>query len=327
MSLSLSDISVHMKQEAPVFIVGAPRSGTSILYRTLQQHSHFKLHACNHPSGVELTESNIFKHPYNTYLLTDSDAFAYMMKNVDIFQEFLQSIQPIQKYQRLFLGKKVFQKFASKIGLPTNSIRTQVWALAQNDALIRSFLYYAQKARMTERLVEKTPQHITLIPEIRQTFPNAKLLFMLRHPVDVFSSYRRRLYDVRESGQGPKYVRWLSISPKAFCSQYHTYTAIALREARVNPDSFLLFKYEEFTSNLRPALQQILEFLDESFEEACIPKDETQQTIWKADPNLFANIKTSTKNWKEFVTEDEMEMIQTQLSEVIKQVGYSFYTY
>ena len=327
MSLSLSDISAHMKQEAPVFIVGAPRSGTSILYRTLQQHSHFKLHACNNSSGVELTESNIFRHPYNTYLLPDSDAFTYMMKNVDIYQEFLQSIQPIQKNQRLILGKKVIQKLISKIGLSTNSIRTQLWTLAQNDILIRSFLYYAQKARMTERLVEKTPQHITLLPEIRQTFPNAKLLFMLRHPIDVFSSYRRRLYDVRKSGQDPKYVRWLNISPKAFCSQYHTYSAIALREAKVKPDSFLLFKYEDFTSNLRTALQQILEFLDEPFEEDCIPKDETQQTIWKADPNLFANIKTSTKNWKDFITKDDMKMIQSQLSDVMKQMGYPSYTY
>ena len=150
---------------------------------------------------------------------------------------------------------------------------------------------------------------------------------MLRHPIDVFSSYRRRLHDVRKSGQDLKHVRWLSISPKAFCSQYHTYSAIALREAKVNPDSFLLFQYEDFTSNLRTALQQMLEFLNEPFEEACIPKDETQQTIWKADPNLFANIKISTKNWKEFVTEDEMKMIQSQLSEVMKQVGYPSYTY
>ena len=50
-----------------------------------------------------------------------------------------------------------------------------------------------QKARGVNRILEKTPAAIYHLPEINATFPCAKKLFIHRHPIDVFTSYRRRL--------------------------------------------------------------------------------------------------------------------------------------
>ncbi|WP_446717972.1 sulfotransferase [Crocosphaera sp. Alani8] len=50
-----------METESPVFIVGAPRSGTSLLYRILQHHSSLKLQNIQNSSKVQLTESLIFQ--------------------------------------------------------------------------------------------------------------------------------------------------------------------------------------------------------------------------------------------------------------------------
>ena len=328
MSLSLSSISHQMMQESPVFIVGVPRTGTTILYRTIQLHSNFRLENSTRPSGVELSETGIFKNPYNTYANnssyanSDSEPFSYMMKNSAIQQEFFQVTQSIQNHQRLFVGKEFIQKLIPKISLLSGETRALLWSLMKNDMLVRSFFYYAKKARRTKRLVEKTPKHIVYLPEIRQTFPSAKIIFVSRHPVDVFSSYRMRLKISIDKNIDPRDIGWLKISPQAFCTQYAAQSNIALKEAALNPESFLIVSYEDFTTNLKDTLKQIFDFLGEAFEDSCIPKDENAQVKEKLDVHVWGNVTKKTKNWEDFITKDDASYIESNLSEIMKTLKY-----
>jgi ABC-type polar amino acid transport system ATPase subunit len=54
--MKLKKISDEMKNDHPVFIVGEARSGTSVLYRTLQKHSSFR------PKEINLVESKILSY-------------------------------------------------------------------------------------------------------------------------------------------------------------------------------------------------------------------------------------------------------------------------
>ncbi|NEO98671.1 MAG: sulfotransferase [Symploca sp. SIO2E9] len=311
-----------MKHESPVFIVGAARSGTSILYRTLQRHSSFKPQKYKHKDGVELTESNIFKSPYNTYYGYNSDAFTYMLGDEEYYHQFLGMTKSIQNYQRLLIGKDILQKVAPKVSV----FRASLWRAAHNDILIRIFLYYAKQARGMKRIIEKTPQHISRLPEIKETFPHAKLLFMPRHPIDVFSSYQRRLKDSLKLGMKQSELKWLNLSPKTFCNKYASYMNIALQEKVANPSSFMLVSYEDFTSNTKGTLQDIFDFIEESYEEECIPEDKIKATGWQADPNLFGSIKSHTKSWKDFTNESDAKFIEDRLSEITHQLNYPRYT-
>ena len=55
-------ISKEMALCSPVFIIGEARSGTSILYRTLQKHSAFR------PREIDLTETHIFDLIKRTFM-------------------------------------------------------------------------------------------------------------------------------------------------------------------------------------------------------------------------------------------------------------------
>ena len=66
MRRSLLRISADMQRSSPVFIVGEARSGTSILYRTLQKHSSFR------PRQTNLAETNIFAHLRRTFMFGQS---------------------------------------------------------------------------------------------------------------------------------------------------------------------------------------------------------------------------------------------------------------
>ena len=326
MSISLHKISEQMKQESPVFIVGVPRSGTTILYRTIQHHTNFSITNSNQPSKVQLSETAVFKNPYNTYIKkedytnSDSEPFQFMMKNSEFQEEFNKVTEPIQKFQRFFWGKELFQKSLSKIRLIPESSRTALWSSMKNDLLIRSFFYFAKQSRGTQRLIEKTPTHIFYLPEIRQTFPKAKIIFVFRHPIDIFSSYRMRLKVSLDKNVDPRDLDWLKISPQAFCDQYSVQLKIALREAKLNPDSFMMISYEDFTNNLQMTLGNLSNFLGEKFDNNCIPKDENDLVEKKLDLHVWGNITKNTKNWQDFVNWEDAAYIEYKLSEMMNKL-------
>ncbi len=326
MSPNLSQISRLMQAASPVFIVGAPRSGTSILYRTLQLHSSFKPGHCQDAAGVELTETNIFKNPYETYLGAATTSQSYMLHRTADYQRFLEAVAPIRRRQSVLLGKQTLHQALPKVRIVNHTLRVGLWQTLQNDVLIQTFLHYAQLARGAQRVIEKTPQHIAFLPEIKATFPQAKLLFMPRHPIDVYTSYRRRYQDSVKSNVDPASLKWLELSPTAFCKKYMSYTQLALAEIAHNPDQFLIVKYEDFIADTRLALKDILSFLGEIYEDACIPAEQQQRSDWQGDPNLFSGIKQKTKNWQEFIQNAEAQMIEQQLADAMQQLGYARYS-
>jgi hypothetical protein len=315
------------KNSAPTFIVGAPRSGTSILYRTLQLHTSFKPDHCTHESGVELTETNIFKAPFTLYDDANRDTKAYMLHNQAYHQQFLDTIQAIQQRHTLIPGRSLLYKAIPKLSFLSPDLRTYIWRAAHNDQLIRHYLYYAQQARGVKRILEKTPQHIVLLPEIKATFPEAKLLYMPRHPVDVYSSYQRRLQDSTKLGASASETKWLQLSPAVFCKKYAQSTRLALRESQVNPEQFLIVRYEDFTQDTKTSLQGILAFLDEPYEPQCIPQEKPQTPAWKADPHLFSGIKKQTKSWRDYVSEKDARFIEKRLEPLMEALHYTPYAY
>jgi len=315
---NLSEIATTMKLESPVFIVGAPRSGSSLLYRTLQGHSSFKPQRCKEPSGVELTESKIFKDPYSTYSVPNSSALAYLLGDKDYYHQFLELTQPIQKYQRLLVGKGFVQKAIPKISI----FRAALWRATQNDVLIRVFLYFAKQARGMKRIIEKTPQHISRLPEIKETFPESKLLFIHRHPIDVYSSYKRRLKVSRELDLKQRDLNWLRLSVREFCNKHTDYLQLALNENASNPKKFMLISYDDLVGNHQATLHRICDFLEEPYEEECLPEKPIQKNEWKVDPDTFGEIKIKTKNWKDFISEVDARFIENRMHKVMHELNY-----
>ena len=325
MDLSVQEISTLMRDGNPVFIVGAARSGTSILYRTLQRHSSFCPQKCQSLPTVDLTESNIFKDPYSSYNVSFSShqsALNYMLGTQEYYQKFLQQTSLLQKKQRFLVGKQAINKIIPLISLG----RQYIWLASGNDLLVQVFFYYAQQARGMGRILEKTPQHIYRLPEIKATFPKAKLLFMPRHPIDVYSSYRQRLKKELELNTPRADLKWLQISPQAFCLRYALCMHIAHQEKIKNPQRFFLITYEDFTKHTQTKLREILDFLDEPYEEACLLEDESQKPNWQADPKLFESIQNNNKKWQDFVSKTEANWIENQLEKTMQKLNYQRYT-
>ncbi len=318
-----------MKENSPTFIVGPGRSGTSLLYRILQKHPVFKTQNC--PAGVDLTESNVFCAPRAVYDKTKTQgvgAYSYMLFNDTLFSEFVSKLRWTVRWQRM-LGTSVLPggyNFFTRRLLRNRCLRVIFWRLYQGPTMARSFFAIAKNARGVERLLEKTPLHLQRIPEIMYTYPESQIIGLIRHPIDIFTSYRRRYEVERQTGASADQLAWLHVTPKQFCARYTMDEGIIRREKSRNDGRFLCVRYEDLTRNPQETLRTILIFLGERYEEQCVVKDETDRLYWEIDPHLFDQIRVQTKDWREYIELEQAEYIEVNLKQPMEQLGYERYT-
>jgi ribosomal protein L34E len=301
----LLTISAEMKTSRPVFIVGEARSGTSILYRTLQKHSSFR------PLRTNLVETEIFSHLRRTFMFSTNyprSLIRFMLDDEVAYREFLRSIRVIRLLSALAIGLNLVVRDRSDL----------VWYANLNHLLLRSYFFHAARARGCRRLVEKTPTNSPNIHRLWRSFPRAQFLYMYRHPVDVFSSYRRRAKDDPAADWAEQ------ISADDFCETYRASLGRVLRWTR-DHRNLRMIRYEDFTRRPERTFSGVCEFLKESDEPHAVEEQDPDLGRWKGDPHLWGEIVPATKNWRDFITADEADVIQTTLAYVMDRIGYEPY--
>lgn len=298
-------ISATMKGSSPVFIVGEARSGTSILYRTLQRHSSFR------PLRTNLVETEIFSHLRRTFLFGTTypeSLIRFMLDDEVVYRDFLGSIRVIRVVNALAVGLNLMFRDRSDV----------VWYANLNHLLLRSYFFHAARARGCRRLVEKTPTNTIHLHRLWRTFPRAQFLYVYRHPVDVFSSYRRRAADDPAAGWAAR------LTPEDFCKAYRASIERVISWTHGH-GNLRMIRYEDFTRQPASEFQQICEFLREPYEPQALIERRPDLGRWRGDPHLWGEIVPVTKNWRDYIREDEAEVIQSALSDVMARLGYEPY--
>jgi hypothetical protein len=294
-----------MRHRSPVFIVGEARSGTSILYRTLQKHPSFA------PKRVDLTETEIFALLRRVFMFRKDypdQLMRFMLYDRDVWNRFIRSIRP--------------GRIANALWLPANLLTRNpppwLWHANLHHLTLRSYFLHAREARGCRRLVEKTPTNTFHLPHLKRTFPDARFLYVHRHPVEVFASYRRRVRD--DPGAG-----WADIGIEEFCDRYETSTSAVLAWLASGRDDLRMVSYERFTSDPSGSFRDICRFLDEPFESSALVENSPDPHRWRGDPYLWGPIVTMTKRWTDHVSESEASSIEARLAPIMNRLGYRSY--
>lgn len=194
----------------PVFIVGVPRSGTSLVYSILVRLSEF--------AGEKDIEWN-----------TETSIFDKYIRHMNNF--FKHGERPF--WYEYFAGDSIFfERFLI-------------------DSC-RSFLVNAAFARKSKRILEKTPNHIEHMDFIIKAFPDAKFVHIIRHPVDVYASMRKRAL-ITPPNKDP----WLRVSVKEFVQSYKSKITLAFTQGK----RILHVKFENLTSNPEHETEKICDFI------------------------------------------------------------------
>jgi hypothetical protein len=316
MKSSTREAIASARASTPVFIVGAPRSGTTLLYRTLLRHSRFRPEAANPVST--LVETKIFQD----FSERNPALLLYMYNDQEAYGRYLEATKWLRARNRLM--ERTTGVYSRHLLGPAG--RARLWRALGHDRLVQLYFYHARVARRCARLVEKTPQHQAHIPEIVATFPRASFLWIHRHPIDVFSSYRRRAGSEERDAHRPQAAqRWMNVSPQEFCRRYR-FAVANCRGAMQDPAVPMhRVSYEEFVARPEQTFRAVCEFLDEPFEPECVTAAHAEVQDPR-DPLLSSRIQTQTKDWQKYVEEDEARTIEDALGDEMSCLGYAAYT-
>jgi hypothetical protein len=298
-------ISAEMKRSRPVFIVGEARSGTSILYRTLQKHSSFR------PAAPNLVETEIFADLRRTFMFRPGypePLVRFMLDDAGEYARFLATIRIPRAVSALLIPLNLLVKDRSDV----------LWLANLSPLVVRSFFFHATRARRCRRLVEKTPTNTANLARLAACFPLARFLYIHRHPIDVFGSYRRRAADDPDA-------RWAAaLGIEDFCRSYGASTERALRWRERN-GNLLMIAYEAFTSSPESEFDAVCAFLDEPVEAEALRDEHPDPGRWRGDPYLWDRIVPVTKDWRDFVSPGEVRAIQDRLGAMMSMLGYDRY--
>lgn len=285
-------ISETARGDDPVFVVGVPRSGTTALRATLDHHPRFRARE------VRSIETRIFVEPRDTL-----DLGAPGAERLRTF--LLDDAAAIERVSRL--------------------ARDCVDDGGSDDDLIRLFFAVAREARDVERLLEKTPRHLDHLAAIERIFPHAQVLACVRHPVDVYSSYRKKKILKERQGTLTEKHRWLDKSPKGFARKFTGWVqAMSAATARA-PERLRVVRYEDLTSDPRALLRGLCAFLSEPFDESAMFDELSVERDAFGSPRPGHRIVANEKSWTEFLDEADARKVEKHAAGVMDALDYTPY--
>lgn len=228
----------------PIFVVGSPRSGTSILTWCLGQHANILPQeesgwlgefAVN--VGIQYRTGNLHGHR--------SQLSALGMDRAAFFRTFGDSINA------MILSCRVRQEQISKDCCKHDP--SQI-----NPAFALSRSTDDPKARW----VDGTPEYSYYIAGLRKLFPNAKFVHIVRDVRPVVNSMLN--FKMGDSG------KLVETEQQAYEYWLGTVQACIQAECAYGSQVVHRLRYDDLVQNPEQAMRRLLEFLDEPYMEACL---------------------------------------------------------
>lgn len=280
----------------PIFIVGAPRSGTTLLQLLL----------ASHPSLFSVPETHFF-----TYVLRRHPK---------------DPKRPVTHRQL----RDILKRLAEKPGIELSTRETgevEQFVASEHppvqtliDLVIR--MIGRRNSKQAEHWVEKTPRHVFHLADIKRLFPEARIVHIVRDPRDTSSSRLDRL-----SAAGDKALTKARLNDVIFNSVLWVEALTAARK-HAGPD-MLQIRYEDLVSDAQGATKALCDFLGLDHDpgyfnefsknyQACTLESEKHKELAGGK-----NIVNRSLVWKTRMTEAEAKACEWICAEDMRRLGYA----
>lgn len=285
-----SPLVLHNRSCAPVFVVGAARSGTTLLYDMLLSTGGFALY---------LGESNIFN------LLAPRFGDLAIRQNRE-------------RMLRAWLGSALFRIS----GLTRSDVESKILSDCGNAGdFLRIVMDEVAQQQGVRRWAGDTPEDILHLHHIKETIPNALVIHIIRDGRDVSVSLARKRYiqplpwKERVTPEGAAlYWEWIVQKGRAASLQLgNDYTEV---------------RFEELVRNPGSVLQKLSAFLDHNLDYDRIMK--TRIGVVAKPNSSFQNSSGSEFNpigrWKKELSTDQLRRIEALVGKTLAGLGYELGT-
>jgi hypothetical protein len=216
------------RKNAPVFVLGCGRSGTTLLYHMLLSAGGF---------AVYRTESNAIN------LLEPRFGDLSVRRNKE-------------KLMRTWLASKLFERS----GLEAEAIKVKVMAECQNGGdFLRIVMGEIARQQDVERWADCTPEHMLHLRRIKETIPEALIIHIIRDGRDVSLSNAKLNYVKRT---------WWDKSPSVLVSgiYWHWMVRKARRDGQKLGGDYTEVRFEELITDPRAVLAKLSNFIDQELD-------------------------------------------------------------
>ncbi len=224
----------------PIFIVGMPRSGTTLIEQILSSHS--KVHGAGELSYissyvVKIEEKRMQKYPYCMNGLTSDDLDYFSKSYLDAVSE---------------------------------------------------------QSKGSAHVVDKMPHNFVYVGFIKQLFPDSKIIYCKRNPIDTCLS----IYFTRFNDSHP-----YATSFKDVAHQYKYSTEIMKHWTDIYPSSIIEINYEDTVADLETSVEKIISFCGLDMEQGCLEFYENKRFVATASKEQVNKpiYTSSMERWKNYL--------------------------
>lgn len=277
--------SGNSRNRAPVFVVGSPRSGTTLLYDMLLSAGGF---------AVYLGESSIF------------NLVAPRFGNLRVHRN-------RERMLKAWLGSKLFRVS----GLTQAQIEQKILSDCRNPGdFLRLVMEEVAHQQGVQRWAANTPEEILYLPLIKKTIPNALVIHVIRDGRDVALSLSRKRYirpfpwKEREDLIGAGiYWDWIVEKGRQFGKQLGAdYTEIHFEELVASPHETLA-RISEFICH-------DLDYL--RIQQCALGSVARPNTSFKSETSAFNPL----ARWKRQFTPEQLIVFEGLVGNQLKDLGY-----
>jgi len=280
--------------KSPIFIVGANRSGTTLLRLILNAHSR-----------IAIPEEVVY--------------FGSFMAGVSI-EKWRSPGLSDEAYSK-FVHDFVFKKCAPLQGVNNQEVIKQILQDKPYD-FSKPYRYMLESWAVThkkQRWGEKTPGNLFYADILLEMFPDARFIHVVRDPRAGVSSMMNTTFF-------PKDIVFNALSRHKFMTEGR-----AILENSVPPEQRMSVRYEDLVMNPEEAIQALCDFLQEPFEPSMMAFYKDSSRYMKQDAATSFN-QAATKpisvemlnKWKKKLTESDIAQIELLCSSEMKEFEYEF---
>jgi hypothetical protein len=278
-----------LRNQAPVFVIGCPRSGTTFLYHLLLSAGDF---------AVYRAEANVFN------MLEPRFGNPGVPRN-----------------REALLAEWLPSEFFTRSGLDANEFRARLGSGCRNAGdFLRIFMESIAEKQRVRRWAECTPDNLLFIHEIKRTIPDALFLHIIRDGRDVALSLAQQGW-IRQVRGGPQekvlaaglFWEWMVNQGREAGPRYAAdYREVSFEELSTKP--------RETLAALEPFLEHNLDY--DRILQTGIGSVRQPNTSFRKQGAEFNPV----GRWKEGYTPEGLARLESMIGASLERLGYSLAT-
>ena len=277
-----------MNHTAPIFVVGMPRSGTTLLASLLSAHSAIAIGP----------ETNYFSRMWKP--LTRGRGLC--------------DWEAVETTLVQWLEKPTLQSMDLPVRQLLDTFR-ETWktgTLTHRFILSHIMEQYAER-RGKAIWGEKTPEHFMYVPAIKRVFPDARIIAIIRDPRDVHLSLVK--------------VPWNRGNAFNHALQWRGYQILSQRYQNLFRGYYMTVRFEDLIRDPRSEMKRLLSGLHQRFEEDMLvryrqePLFDPQQEPWKKHASAPIDAANAYK-WRTQMADEEIGIFSRVCGSYLTRYGY-----